>query len=70
VRVNCINPERTATPMRTQAFGPEPVGSLLESMTVAQSSLDVLIADQTGHVVDLRKADPFTVVIETEAGLV
>jgi 2-C-methyl-D-erythritol 4-phosphate cytidylyltransferase len=65
VRVNCINPERTATPMRTQAFGPE-----LESMTVAQSSLDVLIADQTGHVVDLRKADPFTVVIETEAGLV
>ena len=70
VRVNCINPERTATPMRTQAFGPEPVGSLLESMTVAQSSLDVLIDDQTGHVVDLRKADPFTVVIETEAGLV
>ena len=70
VRVNCINPERTATPIRTQAFGPEPVGSLLESMTVAQSSLDVLIADQTGHVVDLRKADPFTVVIETEAGLV
>jgi len=70
VRVNCINPERTATPMRTQAFGPEPVGSLLESMTVAQSSLDVLIADQTGHVVDLRKVDPFTVVIETEAGLV
>ena len=24
VRVNCINPERTATPMRTKAFGVEP----------------------------------------------
>ena len=31
VRVNCINPERTATPMRTKAFGEEPADSLLES---------------------------------------
>ena len=31
VRVNCINPERTGTPMRTKAFGEEPAGSLLES---------------------------------------
>ncbi len=59
VRVNCINPERTATPMRTQAFGKEPEGSLLGSEGVARTSLDVLLSDQTGHVVDVRKADPF-----------
>ena len=58
VRVNCINPERTATPMRTKAFGEEPAGSLLESEVVAQTSLDVLISPQTGHVVDVRKDDP------------
>ena len=29
VRVNCINPERTATPMRTKAFGQEAPGTLL-----------------------------------------
>ncbi|GAA4959863.1 hypothetical protein GCM10023238_28440 [Streptomyces heliomycini] len=34
VRVNCINPERTATPMRTKAFGQEPAGSLLSSEAV------------------------------------
>lgn len=58
VRVNCVNPERTATPMRTKAFGEEPSGSLLDSMSVARASLDVLLAPQTGHVIDVRKADP------------
>ncbi|MBD8870866.1 bifunctional cytidylyltransferase/SDR family oxidoreductase [Nocardioides donggukensis] len=59
VRVNCINPERTATPMRTKAFGQEPPGSLLDSETVSRTSLDVLISDQTGHIFDVRKDDPF-----------
>jgi ribitol-5-phosphate 2-dehydrogenase (NADP+) / D-ribitol-5-phosphate cytidylyltransferase len=58
VRVNCVNPERTGTPMRTKAFGEEPPDSLLESRTVAKASLDVLLSDGTGHVVDLRKLDP------------
>ena len=58
VRVNCINPERTGTPMRTNAFGSEPPGSLLASETVASVSLDVLLADQTGHIIDVRKIDP------------
>jgi len=58
VRVNCINPERTGTPMRTKAFGEEPADSLLESMSVARASLDMLLSDGTGHVVDLRKLDP------------
>jgi 2-C-methyl-D-erythritol 4-phosphate cytidylyltransferase len=58
VRINCINPERTATPMRTRAFGDEPPGSLLESQVVARTALDVLVSNQTGHIVDVRKDDP------------
>lgn len=57
VRVNCINPERTGTPMRTKAFGDEPEGTLLSSMEVARRSLDVLLAQQTGHVIDIRRED-------------
>ncbi|MFZ1654141.1 MAG: bifunctional cytidylyltransferase/SDR family oxidoreductase [Candidatus Nanopelagicales bacterium] len=60
VRVNCINPERTGTPMRTNAFGAEPPGSLLGSEVVAAASLDVLLADQTGHTIDVRRIDPLT----------
>ncbi|MDQ6641346.1 MAG: bifunctional cytidylyltransferase/SDR family oxidoreductase [Actinomycetota bacterium] len=59
VRVNCINPERTGTPMRTKAFGQEPVGSLLESSEVARRSLDVLISGETGLIIDIRRDDPF-----------
>lgn len=58
VRVNCVNPERTATPMRTRAFGREPRGSLLSSEAVARTSLDVLLSELTGHVVDVRQQDP------------
>jgi 2-C-methyl-D-erythritol 4-phosphate cytidylyltransferase len=58
VRVNCINPERTATPMRTKAFGKEPADSLLDSLSVARTSLDVLVSDFTGHVIDVRREVP------------
>jgi 2-C-methyl-D-erythritol 4-phosphate cytidylyltransferase len=68
VRINCINPERTATPMRTKAFGEEPSDSLLESAAVARSSLDVLIGPHTGQIVDIRKADPFARVLDPDAG--
>lgn len=61
VRVNCINPERTGTPMRTKAFGDEPAGSLLESVEVARRSIDVLLSDQTGLIVDIRRDDPLGV---------
>lgn len=57
VRVNCVNPERTGTPMRTKAFGEEPEGTLLSSMEVARRSLDVLLAQQTGHIIDIRRED-------------
>jgi 2-C-methyl-D-erythritol 4-phosphate cytidylyltransferase len=60
VRVNCVNPERTGTPMRTKAFGDEDPSTLLESATVARASLDVLLADQTGHIIDVRKSDPLS----------
>jgi 2-C-methyl-D-erythritol 4-phosphate cytidylyltransferase len=60
VRVNCINPERTSTPMRRKAFGQEPEGTLLDSATVARASLDILLSTNTGHVIDVRKADPFS----------
>jgi len=58
VRVNCLNPERTGTPMRTKAFGEEPAGSLLDSSDVASAALDTLLSTGTGHIVDLRKQDP------------
>jgi ribitol-5-phosphate 2-dehydrogenase (NADP+) / D-ribitol-5-phosphate cytidylyltransferase len=57
VRVNCVNPERTATPMRTKAFGVEPAGTLLRSAEVARKSLDVLLSGQTGHVIDIRREE-------------
>ncbi|GAB3111195.1 bifunctional cytidylyltransferase/SDR family oxidoreductase [Streptomyces calidiresistens] len=58
IRVNCVNPERTATPMRTKAFGQEPPNTLLSSEAVAHTSLDVLLSDLTGHVIDVRRQDP------------
>ncbi|NYE75594.1 bifunctional cytidylyltransferase/SDR family oxidoreductase [Microlunatus parietis] len=57
VRVNCLNPERTGTPMRTKAFGDEPPGTLLTSAEVARQSLDVLLSGQSGHVIDIRRSE-------------
>jgi 2-C-methyl-D-erythritol 4-phosphate cytidylyltransferase len=58
VRINCVNPERTGTPMRTKAFGAEPADSLLDSTVVARASLDTLLSRGTGHIIDLRRDDP------------
>ncbi|GAA1358166.1 bifunctional cytidylyltransferase/SDR family oxidoreductase [Arthrobacter rhombi] len=60
IRVNCVNPERTSTPMRTKAFGAEDPSTLLESGTVARTSLETLIGSRTGHVIDVRKDDPLS----------
>lgn len=57
IKVNVVNPERTATPMRTQAFGEEAPGSLLSAIAVAETSLDVITSDATGLVVDVRRED-------------
>lgn len=58
IRINCVNPERTRTPMRLNAFGEEPPESLLSSETVARTSIDVLLSTLTGHVVDVLRHDP------------
>jgi ribitol-5-phosphate 2-dehydrogenase (NADP+) / D-ribitol-5-phosphate cytidylyltransferase len=58
VRVNCINPERTSTPMRVRAFGDEPQHTLLPAAAVALACLDVLTSPLTGQVIDVRKLDP------------
>lgn len=55
IRVNCINPERTDTPMRKRAFGVEPVNTLLKSEEVATHSLAVLLSTTTGQIIDVRK---------------
>lgn len=54
VRVNCINPQRTDTPMRRQAFGDEPPASLLSAEDVAATTLRVLSSEITGQVVDVK----------------
>ena len=55
IRVTCINPERTATPMRTANFGVEPSELLLSAQEVALTSLKVLGTQNTGIIVDVRK---------------
>lgn len=55
IRINCINPERTKTPMRIKNFGIEPDESLLSPEKVALVSLKVLLSSMTGEVVDVRR---------------
>lgn len=55
IKINAINPERTATPMRTIAFGDEPEESLLKPEQVAETTLKVLLSPITGEVFDVRK---------------
>ncbi len=55
IRINVINPERTATPMRFKAFGKESEESLLKPEKVAEASLKTLVSDLTGQVIDVRR---------------
>lgn len=55
IRVNCINPERTKTPMRVSNFGNEPEDTLLKSETVAVASLNAIASDFTGEVIDVKR---------------
>lgn len=58
VSVNCINPERTLTPMRVRNFGTEPADTLLKSETVAEVTVRSLLADYTGQVIDVKRQNP------------
>ena len=55
IRVNCINPERTKTPMRIQNFGNEPEGTLLPAEDVAIASFNSVFSKATGEVIDVRR---------------
>lgn len=55
IRVNCINPERTKTPMRVSNFGNEPDDTLLKSEEVAIASLNTLVSKCTGEVIDVKR---------------
>lgn len=54
IRINCINPQRTKTPMRIANFGNEPEETLLKSKTVAEVALQTLLSGITGEVVDIK----------------
>ncbi|GAB2649699.1 bifunctional cytidylyltransferase/SDR family oxidoreductase [Vibrio panuliri] len=54
VKVNCINPERTSTPMRRTNFGHEDPTTLLKSEDVAVASLNTLVSLSSGHIVNVK----------------
>jgi 2-C-methyl-D-erythritol 4-phosphate cytidylyltransferase len=55
IRINVINPERTGTPMRFKNFGYEPPETLLSAEKVAQATLEVVLSEITGQVIDVRR---------------
>jgi 2-C-methyl-D-erythritol 4-phosphate cytidylyltransferase len=55
IKVNCVNPERARTPMRTKAFGNEPPETLLDPEEVARKALGILIGESSGIIYDILK---------------
>lgn len=55
IKVNVINPERTATPMRFENFGKEPENTLLSPELVAKCTLNTILSDYTGQIIDVKK---------------
>lgn len=55
IRINVMNPERTATPMRLKAFGKEPKNTLCPPSVVAKSSLQTILSCFTGQTVNVRQ---------------
>ncbi len=55
IAVNCINPERTKTPMRVRNFGVEPDNTLLSAEQVAEAVVQTLLTDFTGQVIDVKR---------------
>ena len=53
IRVNALNPARTATPMRYAAFGEEEPATLLSPQEVARTTLLTLVSGITGQVIDV-----------------
>ncbi|RBQ30113.1 2-C-methyl-D-erythritol 4-phosphate cytidylyltransferase [Aliarcobacter vitoriensis] len=55
INVNVICPARTATPMREKNFGKEDNKTLLSSKIVAENTLQTLIKDFSGLVIDVKQ---------------
>ena len=53
IKINIINPERTATPMRFENFGNEPKEKLLDSKSVALATLMTVLSDLSGQVINV-----------------
>lgn len=54
IKVNAINPERTATPMRVENFGVEPPETLLKSEEVAEFTLSAMSFEHTGQIYSIK----------------
>ena len=57
IQINCIKPERTKTPMRIHNFCIEPDETLLSSEKVAIATIQTLLSDFTGQVIDVKRAN-------------
>lgn len=58
LRINCVVPSRTNTPMRRKNFPNENVNELLDPKFVAKKILEVICdKDLTGAIVDIKKSD-------------
>jgi ribitol-5-phosphate 2-dehydrogenase (NADP+) / D-ribitol-5-phosphate cytidylyltransferase len=55
IRVNCISPERTQTPMRVAAFGNEDPKTLLSAKEAAMASIKTIFLEETGLVIDVKR---------------
>jgi len=55
IKINALNPERTATPMRFENFGKEPIETLLDPNYVATIALKVLCSNFTGQIIDVKR---------------
>ncbi|MBE8612159.1 2-C-methyl-D-erythritol 4-phosphate cytidylyltransferase [Morganella morganii] len=54
IKINCINPERTDTPMRRSNFGIEPPETLLSSQEVAMFTLSAMTFEHTGQIYSIK----------------
>lgn len=57
IKVNCINPERTFTPMRIRNFGNENFNTLLSADTVAIASISTILSEHSGQVIDVKLSE-------------
>jgi 2-C-methyl-D-erythritol 4-phosphate cytidylyltransferase len=57
IKVNVINPERAATPMRFENFGKEDEKTLLSPEFIAYHTLNIILSDITGQIFDIRVMD-------------